>query len=345
MLPSRGGKISFSVGVYKNLTPPSIPSGKEIAWDIPPGVHFTNPKNQPPLLSNTFHNANTFTLTTKPDANDAEIERGYSTINAEINPSPSFVGNACAAYLGARSAGSGSNGIIWGLNTMAEMMPLWGGNGISIEADINNYGSHPYRGQGVLVTGVGNSQTEVGVLVQRGDVASRWGVGLRVKYAEVGVDIDLSDVGGNASLGAHIHGMPRKLLKLQPNGLGAVDDAAVFVSNPNDTQVLFKITNRGGVSVGLCGSEITKHVTATSVVNSGGIPANSSADFYISCPDASIGDTIVATPSLALYPGITWNGFCASNGAITLRLANCTTSSVDPDGNGGANWRFDIWKH
>lgn len=343
-LPSRGGTILFPAGTYKNTTAPTVPSTKEIAWDVGPGVHFTSPTNQPALLSNTFHNANAFTLTTKPVLADAAAGRGYSTLSAEVNPDPTFVGNACGAYLGARSPASGSSGALWGLNTMAELLSGYSGNGISIEADINNYGSHPYRGQGFLVTGVGDSQTEVGVLVQRGDVASRWGVGVRVRYAETGLDINLQDVGSFATLGAYIHGMPRNLVKLQPNGAGSATDACLFLTSADDSQVLFELTNRGGVMIGNGSTEIIKHLSATTTVNAGSMGANSTADFFTAVSGVNVGDTIVASPAGAIAAGIVWQAFCSTNGTVTLRLANVTTGAVDPDG-GGVGWRFDIWKH
>lgn len=340
--PQAGGTIIVPAGTWLLNTDVLNPGDKPITWQISPGAHFVGVGKMPTLLSNTYHNATAYTLTTKPGVADCATGHGYSTISAEVFPDGTFVGNACAGYLGARMPAGGGFG--WGLNTMMEMLPAFGGNGVSIEADINNYGSHPYRGQGVLVTGVGDSQTEVGVLVQRGDVASRWGVGLRVHHAEVGIDVDLSAIGALAQKGIWVRGIDDNLIVLQPSDDTAPGNAALFLNNASASQVNFKLTKRGGVVIGPGGAEVSKHMSATGPVNAGTISAQSSADFFVPLLGVVPGDSVTASPLGVVTAGVVWSAYAATD-AVGIRLANVTSGGLDADGPGGLNWRVDCWKH
>lgn len=343
-LPSRGGVIDIPPGEYRLDSNVTVPSGKAVQWNIAPGVRFTGTGSMPKLVSNAYHRASAWTATTLPSLADCAAGDGYSTISAEVYPDSSFVGNACGAYLGARSPFSGT-GFMWGLNTMAELNVGFSGNGVSIEADINNYTATPYLGQGVLVTGVGNSTTEVGVIVQRGDVASRWGVGMRVRYSEIGIDVNLADVGASAQTGMIVRGLPRNHIKLQPSTDANPTDAVMYVPNAADSQVNFQLTKRGGLVIGNSGTEVTKHLSNSAVLNFGSVPAHSSAELTITVTGAAQGDVCYASPNLALVAGFTWSAYCAAANTVTVRIMNGTGGALDPDGGGGSTWRADVWKH
>lgn len=343
-LPSRGGVVDIPPGEYRLDSDVTVPSGKAVHWNIAPGVRFTGTGSMPRLVSNTYHRASAWTATTKPALEDCAAGDGYSTISAEVHPEASFVGNACGAYLGARTPFSGT-GFVWGLNTMAELNVGFGGNGISIEADLANYTVTPYLGQGVLVTGVGNSPCEVGVLVQREDVASRWGVGVRVRYSEIGIDVNLAEMGTYAQTGIKVRGLPRNHIQLQPSTDTNPSDAVMFVANAAGSQVNFQLTKRGGLMIGNGGTEIVKHLSGSAILNFGSVPAHGTSELTISVPGAAQGDVCYASPNMSLVSGFTWCAYCAAPDTVTVRIMNGTAVALDPDGGGGSTWRADVWKH
>lgn len=354
-LPAAGGTIHVGPGVYRLDTNVTVPITKPIAWDIDPAAHFTGVGKMPTLITNTWHNASAWARTLTPSLADCVVGHGYSTISCEMLPDASFVGNGVAGYFGARGA-PGSTGFVWGLNPLVEFMPGFLGNGIACEVDLANYTSTPYLGEGVTVSGVGLATTGIGVSIKRQDVASRWGVGIRVEYAELGMDIDLSDVGYLAQKGIWVRGIAQNHVVLQPSDDLNPDNAVLYITNADTSVVNFTIAKNGNVitkggittealrigSVG--GTGITKHYSATGTINSGSISPHSVADFFINIPGVADGDSVTASPTGAPAAGIMWSAY-AFNGGVAVRLANVTAGAIDPDGPGGLIWRVDAWKH
>jgi len=101
----------------------------------------------------------------------------------------------------------------------------------------------------------------------------------------------------------------------------------------------------GSLTIG-SGTTITKHLSVTSAQNlaaPGGVPGcvETSA---IAVAGAALGDTVVASMSVALPADYTINGYVSSAGFVTVRLCQVASGAADPDG-AGATYRVDVWQH
>lgn len=70
------------------------------------------------------------------------------------------------------------------------------------------------------------------------------------------------------------------------------------------------------------------------------IAAHTTSELTVSVPGVVLRDIVVATPE-SLVSGLMWNAYVSAVDTVRLRLANVTTSAIDPVS--GA-WTFDIWQ-
>jgi len=315
-------------------------NNKSIMVMMDPGVVFSGSGNMPANMTNSGHPVRQNYYLYKPTGGIAD--KGYVTLTSEVAPDETFVGNAVAGYFGALSPTSG-NGFIWGLNPIVVLQAGFGGNGIGVEVDLDNYDAD-YKGQGVLITGVGDHKPEVGCKITRADATSDWKQGIVINRSEIGILIDLSDA-ITAAYGISIKGISNNHIKLQPSDDLNPENALIYGVNTADDQVVFKVTKRGGIVLG-GGTEVIKHISLNSpVLNFGSISAQSTSELTVTVTGAEIGDSAYATPSGALTSGCIYSAYVSATNTVTVRVANITSGSLDPDGGGGLVWRIDIWKH
>ena len=340
-MPSSGGIILFPYGASGNyrLSANITFGSKQIDVIISPNVIFSGTGILPTNLTNADHPIRQNYRLFRPTSGFT----GCSTITAEIAPSSTFAGNGVAGFFGAFSPTSGSGGI-WALNPIVVLNSGYAGNGIGIEVDLDNYVAD-YRGEGVLITGVGSFGPEVGCKIKRANSTSDWKSGIKIENSEIALEINLT-ASATPTYGLYIHGMSKDHIKLVPSVDTNPTDAVLYTTNAADSQVNFRINKEGSIQVGSGGTAIKKHISVDAgVLNFGTITANGSLELTVSISGSATGNTVVATPSIALANGIAWNSYVSAPNVVSVRVINATTTDLDPDGGGGANWHIDVWQH
>jgi hypothetical protein len=71
-------------------------------------------------------------------------------------------------------------------------------------------------------------------------------------------------------------------------------------------------------------------VSGSATLDFSSIPANSTAQLTITVTGAAVGDVVQLGPPAALEVGLMATGFVSAANTVTVRLANVTTSSIDP---------------
>ena len=103
----------------------------------------------------------------------------------------------------------------------------------------------------------------------------------------------------------------------------AFNPYSAFVTLPaNDathTRIFFNIIN------------FSQKVSAT--LNFPSIPANSTSELTITVTGAALGDSVMASPdstSVPMEAGLVWSAHVTASNTVAVRLANVTTSAIDP---------------
>jgi hypothetical protein len=119
-------------------------------------------------------------------------------------------------------------------------------------------------------------------------------------------------------------------------------------SSSTPVRAIIKHNNSGklilqadGLDVGPATSfPITARLHAESSLNFPSIPANSTAELTVTITGAVLRDLVIATPE-SLEAGLTWNAYVSATNTVKLRVANVTTSAIDP---ASVPWAFDVWQ-
>jgi hypothetical protein len=82
---------------------------------------------------------------------------------------------------------------------------------------------------------------------------------------------------------------------------------------------------------------ISRTYAANPSLNFGTVAANSTAELTTAMTGVQSGDWIVVNPAFAIPAGVTWGGYCTTNGTVTVRVANVTGAGVAVSGT------FRIW--
>jgi hypothetical protein len=95
------------------------------------------------------------------------------------------------------------------------------------------------------------------------------------------------------------------------------------------------------------GTVITKHLSATAVLDFPAIPNNSCNSLTITVTGAAIGDSVYASPravsgGIETFANTSWNAYVSSTNTVTVRACKINTGTVDLP---GQTWRVDIWQH
>ncbi len=95
------------------------------------------------------------------------------------------------------------------------------------------------------------------------------------------------------------------------------------------------------------GTAITKHLSATAVLDFPAIPNNSCSSLTLTVTGAAVGDSVSASPSavaggIETFTTTSWNAFVSSTNTVTARACKIGTNTVNPS---GQTWRVDIWQH
>lgn len=335
-----GNLVLIPPGTYllnSNVTRPS----NTVNLIVAPNAYFTGAGRMWQSYANNFHDYNG-TFFSKNYQGAGAAGRGDSALSSDFTASANYTGNGCAAFFSAETP-LNAQGFFWAINPILELNSGLTGNGIACEVDLDNFASDG-KGQGFLVSGVGNFKPQVGVAIQRGDVTSDWQYGAWIRNSQIGLMVDGDNV-ASPQFGVQILNYANNLLKFKPLNDTNPSDAIAFLANAGDSQVNWKLTKRGGLQIGVNGTEITGYFSASSVLNFGSIPANSSAELTVTVTGAAQGDICVANPNLNLVSGFVWSAYCVSANTVIVRVANVTTSAADPDGGGGATWRVSVFKN
>jgi len=269
-------------------------------------------------------------------------DRGYSALSADFTSDKTFTGNGVAGFFAAQSP-IDAVGFYWGMNSILELNAGLTGNGISHEIDLDNYSSD-YKGQALLINGVGTKKVQYAILAKRADTTSDYKIGVLVENAETGLKVDGENVVSPLG-GIVISNYTENLLRLKPLDDLNPTNSAFHLTESTNTTKQFEITKQGGIVVGPGGTEITGHFSAVStIINFGTLGAHANASTNVTVTGAAVGDTVVATPDGAIAPGCLWQARVSSANTVTLLMHNATTGSENPDGT-GADWRFDVWQH
>lgn len=325
---------------YKISSNINKPSGA-ISVIIDPGVTFTGTGRMFAIDGNTYHDY-TGTTFSQSRSDVGVAGRGYAGLSSEFIATAGFLGNGCGAFFSAKTPDN-AVGFYWGVNPILELNPGLTGNGIACEIDLNNYTAHG-KGQGVLVTGVGNYSSQVGVAIERADLTSDWQFGSIIKNAQVGMRIDGTAVVAPTG-GLEVIGYANNLAKFVPLNDTTPGDAIMYIANAAETVVNWKVTKRGGMQIGIGGAEIQKYLSASGGLTFGSIAANTTSELTVAVTGAAAGDLCLASPDIALVTGFAWSAYCASANTVTIRVANCTTGALDPDSGGTSTWRVSVLKH
>lgn len=170
---------------------------------------------------------------------------GVATEISEMVPGTSFRGNANASFKQV-IGNSGVNAQIGAVNMVTRLESGFLGDGNGTEIDIDNY-AVDRKGLGIVVTGVGNKQTESGIKITRGDTLSNWYYGIQVYRAKYGLYVDLTDESAPIN-GVYITGMSKDLLKLTPKDDLNPTDAMTYGTNAAGSNVIWRINKNGSSS-------------------------------------------------------------------------------------------------
>ena len=333
-------KPTSSYNIASNITMPSPPVN--IVMD--PNAVFSGAGVMPGAITNTAQKLNQSNYTYQAfTGGTAGVGNQSSAI--ETNLTSSYVGNGVAVYAGAQCPSGSWAGFGWSLNTLISLNhSSGGGNGIGYELDLNNFGQNGI-GTGQLITGVGTFNPQTGLSITRATTGSDWQYGQTINRFQVGLQID----GSNSSaptFGLVVQNLPSNLVRFSPSNDTTPSASILYLTNAAQSQVNFQITKRGGVQIGNAGTEILKHLSVSVVLPTfGAVAANSTAEQSVTVTGSNPGDSCVASPNGVLAGGIVWSAYCAVAGTVKIRVANVTTSAVNPDGGGGSTWRVDVWQH
>lgn len=92
-------------------------------------------------------------------------------------------------------------------------------------------------------------------------------------------------------------------------------------------------------SISSTGTLIDGHWSATATLDFGSIAANSTSELTITVTGAADGDMVTATPANGIESGLIWSAYVSSANTVTVRLANVTTSAIDP---ASRSWRASV---
>lgn len=307
---------------------------------VSPGAYFTGAGRMWQSHANNFHDY-TGTFFYKDFQGVGTAGRGDAALSADFTASADYAGNGCAGFFSTETR-LNAEGFYWAINPILELNPGLTGNGIACEVDLDNFAADG-KGQGILMSGIGNFNPEVGIVVQY-EGNKDWQTGIRVRRSQLGMRIDGAGVVGPVN-GLEILDYPRGHIKMRPAPGSDALDYSLFLANEADTGVQFGVTNRGGVVIGLGGREITSVRSVTTAFNVGLIGPGATFDYVFAMSDIAIGDEIIATPLGTPAAGIVWSAYCSGVGSATIRLANVTGANVDPDGGSGLTWRVSAYRY
>lgn len=129
--------------------------------------------------------------------------------------------------------------------------------------------------------------------------------------------------------------------------LGTSANGSVRISGIN-SQILTLKPDQLAIGVGGSGTIIKKHMNQGATIDFASIPANSTADRTVTVTGVSIGDSVrvtagdSSTPGTPLEAGLMVNAFVSAVNTVTVRLANITTTAIDPVSRA---WKIDVWQH
>jgi hypothetical protein len=270
---------------------------------------------------------------------------GNAPLQAESLPAANFVGNSVPFYSGSASPAGNPNftGFIWGGNSLATMNPSTGTySAIGWEFDLNNNYQNAV-GDGILVTGVGSFNPNIGVAVKRANTTSDWVTGILIQnYGTAGLLIDGS-TSQSPQTALRLQGQTTNLIRMTPSDDLTPTGAIAFLTNAAGSTNNFVLTKRGGVKIGPSSTEVSFWSSNTFTLSPGTIPANSTVEVTASVTNSLAGQYALVTPSAVTPPaGIIWDAYCMTNGTVTVRFANVTAASVAVTS--GA-WRIDVINH
>lgn len=84
-------------------------------------------------------------------------------------------------------------------------------------------------------------------------------------------------------------------------------------------------------------SGLSEHIYKQQNLDFPSIPANSTAEMTMTVTGAVLGDNVIVTPLGAPEAGLIWGGYVSTTNTVVVRLANVTTSAIDP-----ANRSFNV---
>lgn len=130
-------------------------------------------------------------------------------------------------------------------------------------------------------------------------------------------------------------------------GLGQVDigslsnDPVQFVQN--DT-VVGRITNDHKWEIGKNGAGISRHLSATAILDFGVTAPGSSEDVRVSVPGAVLGDSVaIGIPNTAVVAAASgYFAWVSAADVVTVRFWNASGANLDPE---SGVFRVDVWRH
>lgn len=117
--------------------------------------------------------------------------------------------------------------------------------------------------------------------------------------------------------------------------LGQEDYYAYFDSGPG-------VTNLARLSLGFGGAVITRHLSATPILDFPTVFPGGQQEQNLTLTGAKIGDSCDASPESGAETGLSWAAYVSAQDTVTVRLLNATPQAVTPSSRA---WRVIVWQH